>query len=567
MNDKNLQVLTNVIGAVESGGQVYGHQRYDAYTPPYTNTSKEHTITLGWAQNYGSEAEKLIHMIYNKDPNLFKRLDTATPSIASMLGKDWVKMYWNPNSSQKKSLINLISSDTGRKCQDELFQQLMKQFITDCAEKYTYNIKAQMMYCEIRHLGGKKAAERIFDRCKGNYSLDNIMAALVADQRDPSSDNQVGDVKFWSRHVKCRQFIDQYAQDEKEVVKLASPLSRAKTLLRQPQGDTMTGYTPDGKSYFVSAKAWYTTPKKGDVIYFYSSAKGRVGHTGIVEKVDTSSKIVYTIEGNTSSTAYAENGGCVARHSYSYKSIGGTNRVNGFGRPNFSGAQVSADQFVATAITQLGYMEKRTNSQLDSKTANVGSNNYQKFQRDVGAGNGDQWCQYFVDAVALYTCQKYQSSNTQVDKPTVDPIIVTPINNNIAQGQKWLNTYYSDVLKKYCGGELEVDGVYGTKSRNGALAVWKDLMNRKFKKNLTPSNTNFADTCKKCAKSAEVKSGTTGTFTLICQFILAGKGFYKGAMDTDCGASTVTAIKNFQKANGLKQTGVCNPNTWYKLFN
>ena len=182
-------------------------------------------------------------------------------------------------------------------------------------------------------------------------------------------------------------------------------MQRAKVLLRQPKDDVMTGYTPDGKQYFVDAGAWVKKPKRGDVIYFYSTAKGRVGHVGIVERVDTGSQLVYTVEGNTSSGEYAENGGCVARHCYSYAEMGGQNGVNGFGRPDFAGAGVTAEQFVKTAVSFLGYLEKRSNKDLDSKTANAGSNNYQRFQRDIGAGNGDQWCQFFVDAVALYTCE------------------------------------------------------------------------------------------------------------------------------------------------------------------
>ena len=55
MNDKNMKVLTNIIGAVESGGQIYGNRRYEAYAGPYTNSSKEVTCTIGWAQNYGNE--------------------------------------------------------------------------------------------------------------------------------------------------------------------------------------------------------------------------------------------------------------------------------------------------------------------------------------------------------------------------------------------------------------------------------------------------------------------------------------------------------------------------------
>ena len=182
-------------------------------------------------------------------------------------------------------------------------------------------------------------------------------------------------------------------------------MQRAKVLLRQPKNDVMTGYTPDGKQCFVDAGAWVKKPKKGDVIYFYSTAKGRVGHVGIVERVDAGAKMVYTVEGNTSSSEYAENGGCVARHCYSYSEMGGKNRVNGFGRPDFAGAGVTVEQFVKTAVSFLGYLEKRSNADLNSKTANAGSNNYQRFQRDIGAGNGDQWCQFFVDAVALYTCE------------------------------------------------------------------------------------------------------------------------------------------------------------------
>lgn len=214
MNQQNMTVLTNIIGAVESGGQVYGKRRYDAYAAPYTNSSVEHTVTLGWAQNYGSEAKRLIQMIYDKDTAAFKAIDTDG-SIAAMLKKDWVAIRWNPAAAQKKKLIALIDSAAGHVCQDELFASLMRTFIADCEKTYTKNIPAIMMYCEIRHLGGAGPAKRIFDRLKGNYSLDMIMASLVRDQQDKSSDNQVGDTKFWTRHLKCKEFIERYAAEEK----------------------------------------------------------------------------------------------------------------------------------------------------------------------------------------------------------------------------------------------------------------------------------------------------------------------------------------------------------------
>lgn len=213
MNDKNMAVLTNVIGAVESGGQIYGRRNYAAYAGPYTNSNVEYTVTLGWAQNYGSEAKKLIQMIYEKDRKTFQKID-KDGQIHSMLSHDWVKEKWNPNSSEKNTLIALIDSPAGHVCQNELFASLMQKCIKDCEAAYTKEVHAVMMYCEIRHLGGKGPVDRIFKRCSGDYTLNNIMSSLKQDQSDKTSSNQVGDLKFWTRHQKCREFIEKYAVAE-----------------------------------------------------------------------------------------------------------------------------------------------------------------------------------------------------------------------------------------------------------------------------------------------------------------------------------------------------------------
>ena len=52
MDKKQLEILTNIIGGVESGGQVYGQRRYEAYAGKRANSANEKTCTLGWAQNY-----------------------------------------------------------------------------------------------------------------------------------------------------------------------------------------------------------------------------------------------------------------------------------------------------------------------------------------------------------------------------------------------------------------------------------------------------------------------------------------------------------------------------------
>ena len=61
------------------------------------------------------------------------------------------------------------------------------------------------------------------------------------------------------------------------------------------------------------------------------------------------------------------------------------------------------DKLIQIALTEEGYCEKKTNAQLDSKTANAGSNNYTKYARDlvkeIGApySQGVAWCDMFVD--------------------------------------------------------------------------------------------------------------------------------------------------------------------------
>ena len=55
------------------------------------------------------------------------------------------------------------------------------------------------------------------------------------------------------------------------------------------------------------------------------------------------------------------------------------------------------EKVIEVAKGELGYLEKKSNSQLDSKTGNAGYNNYTKYWRDVKPEwNGDYWCACFV---------------------------------------------------------------------------------------------------------------------------------------------------------------------------
>lgn len=55
------------------------------------------------------------------------------------------------------------------------------------------------------------------------------------------------------------------------------------------------------------------------------------------------------------------------------------------------------DKVLNVAIAEDGYLEKKTNSNLDSKSANSGSNNFTKYWRDIAPSmNGQYWCLAFL---------------------------------------------------------------------------------------------------------------------------------------------------------------------------
>ena len=63
------------------------------------------------------------------------------------------------------------------------------------------------------------------------------------------------------------------------------------------------------------------------------------------------------------------------------------------------------DKVISIAMQEEGYLEKKSNKDLDDKIKNAGSNNYTKYARDLdningfynGKKNGYAWCDVFVD--------------------------------------------------------------------------------------------------------------------------------------------------------------------------
>ena len=211
MLKENITVLRKILYAVETGGQVYGKQRYNAFIGAGANTPNEKAITIGAGQWYAGEAKRLLQKIQRGNPALFKKMDTQGLE-SDLLKKNWSTYAISPSSAKAKCIISIISSDLGIKCQDELVEEQIAEYSESIAKKYGTMPDDAMMECiNIIHQGGASALQRILSKAKKPYTSETIYAALCTDPVDPRP-NQVGD--YTTRQKKVIEMIRKYAKKE-----------------------------------------------------------------------------------------------------------------------------------------------------------------------------------------------------------------------------------------------------------------------------------------------------------------------------------------------------------------
>lgn len=112
------------------------------------------------------------------------------------------------------------------------------------------------------------------------------------------------------------------------------------------------------------------------------------------------------------------------------------------------------DKLIQIAKNEIGYLEKASNSQLDSKTANAGENNYTKYWRDIKPDyQGQPWCAAFISwcfmkAFGLDNAKKLLKHWPYVYCPTMADLFT--LNNNPKVG---------DIVIFYRNGEFTHTGI------------------------------------------------------------------------------------------------------------
>ena len=195
MTTEQKNVLRKIIYAVETGGQVYGQQDYSDFTEAYTNSSKEHAITIGAGQWYATEAQTLLKRIHDADTAQWGRLDSIG-LWEQVQEVDWSCFNISRSSQFANLIVQLISSKIGVKCQDSLMDEQLATYADEALKQGVTDARAQAMCVNFRHQGGLGAVTRILAKTQKPYTLDNLYAACQTD-----TGNQVGVYKSRQRFV------------------------------------------------------------------------------------------------------------------------------------------------------------------------------------------------------------------------------------------------------------------------------------------------------------------------------------------------------------------------------
>ena len=125
---------------------------------------------------------------------------------------------------------------------------------------------------------------------------------------------------------------------------------------------------------------------------------------------------------------------------------------------------------------------------------------------------------------------------------------------NVAEIQSTLNDRY--------GLNIAVDNIYGNETRRALVKALQTELNKQYHRDLAVDGIFGANTYNACIN---VRIGAEGNITYLIQAMLICHSFDIDA-DGIFGPATESAVREFQKRNGLSQDGIVGKNTFNKLF-
>lgn len=246
---------------------------------------------------------------------------------------------------------------------------------------------------------------------------------------------------------------------------------------------------------------------------------------------------------------------------------------------NQTGNEDKAEKVIAVAKSQVGYLGKKSPSNLDDFTANSGGK-YTKYARDMGKPNGEDWCTTFV----IWCMQKAGISSdvysTSLSVPTMRDWFA-------ARGLFKLKGTYTpkpgDLV--FFWGQTTVGhvGIVVAVSGNSVTTVEGNTGNSQVKMyynrgaiygygivNYSGEGTAVSNTSNPGSPypipTGILRSGSRGDSVKWVQKFandVMGAGI---SVDGIYGSQTVNAVKNFQRQNGLSADGIVGTQTVAKML-
>lgn len=254
------------------------------------------------------------------------------------------------------------------------------------------------------------------------------------------------------------------------------------------------------------------------------------------------------------------------------------------------------EKLILVAKNEIGYLEKKSNSQLDDKTANAGSANYTKYWRDIKPSyQGEPWCAAFVSWCFMKTfglekaqkllkhwpyvyCPTLGSLFTQNATPKVGDIVIFK-NNGTFTHTGLVTAVIGDRFYTIEGNTSGASGIIANGGGVCAKSYFKSkLPGTKF---CTPDYSLITSSTETINTEGDsymftpetVKSGDKNTSVLLLQEILRARGFNGKTgkalkLTRKADANTIYALKAYQESRKevLAVDGVCGPATWKDLI-
>ena len=251
------------------------------------------------------------------------------------------------------------------------------------------------------------------------------------------------------------------------------------------------------------------------------------------------------------------------------------------------------DKLIQIANAEVGYLEKSSNSQLDSKTANAGTANYTKYWRDIKPEyQGQPWCACFVtwcfvNAFGKNNAQKLLKHYPYVYCPTMANLFTLNANPKVGD----IVIFKHNGTFTHTGIVTSVNGDYFTTIEgntnggstiiaNGGGVCRKSYYNSNLPgtKFCTPDYSIVLSADKdETDKTTNPEGGSymfnPETSVLLLQEILRARGF-KGKngkalkLTWTADANTIYALKAYQESRKevLEVDGICGSATWKDLI-